>query len=113
MDSHSHSHSSHSHGGKVELKDNHGLIFNMLLYTAIFTSVFFLSFIKPHRYYKNIISYIFNVSFTWRGAKWKIYHVMIFIIFIFALLLGCKYRFLTTYFIFSFENASRYLCESI
>ena len=71
--------------------DDHGFIFNCLVYIAGFTTLFLFSYLKPHRYYKKIISFLFNLKFTWRGANWKVYHVMAFVTFLFILLILCKY----------------------
>ena len=71
--------------------DDHGLIFNALIYAAVFWTVFLVTFMKPHRLYKNLISFLLNMKFKWRGSNWKIYHVLIFIILFFGLLLSCKY----------------------
>ena len=71
--------------------DDHGFIFKALIYFAGFTTVFLLTFFKPHRLYKNIISNIFNINFTWKGASLKIYNVLSLIIFFFSVLLACKH----------------------
>jgi hypothetical protein len=70
--------------------DDHGMIFNGLIYTSIFWTVFLVTLAKPHRYYKNIISFLFNLKFKWRGSDWKIYHVLILITLFFVFLLSCK-----------------------
>lgn len=76
---------------KIPNPDDHGTIFNSLVYTSIFWTIFLITFVKPHRFYKNIISWVFNLSFNFRKSKWKIYHVLILISIFFMILLACKY----------------------
>jgi hypothetical protein len=88
-------HHHHNHGGKSSsgaLIDDHGFIFNSLIYISIFTTIFLMTFLKPHRLYKNFISYIFNLRFKLNGADWKVYHVLFLIIGFFSFILGSKKR---------------------
>lgn len=81
----------HHHGNKPSsMIDDHGFIFNSLIYIAIFTSIFLMTFLKPHRLYKNLISYIFNLKFKFHGAEWKVYYVLFLIIGFFSFILGSK-----------------------
>ena len=68
-------------------QDHHGTIHNVLSVLTIITTIFFITFLKPHRLYKRLMSWFFNFSFKWKGANWKIYHVLSFIIFSFILFL--------------------------
>jgi hypothetical protein len=77
---HKHSHTQH---------DNHGTIHEVLSVVTIITTIFFFTFLKQHRLYKRLISWFFNFSFKWKGAEWKIYHVLSLIIFGFILFLLC------------------------
>jgi hypothetical protein len=71
--------------------ENHGLIFNCLIYFAGFTTLFLITYLKPHILYKKIISAFFNKKFNINGADWKIYHVLLLVICLFILLTLCKY----------------------
>ena len=79
--------------------DEHGLIFKILLYTAILHTLFLISYLYPPRFYKKFISFLFNLSFKWRGAVWKVYNILILNVFLLGLLLVCNY------YLFSFEDA--------
>lgn len=68
--------------------DQHGLIFKVLLYTAITTTVFLFSYLKPPGFYKDFMSKIFNITFKWRGAYWKVYNIIGFILALLGLVLG-------------------------
>ncbi len=71
--------------------DEHGVIFKFLLYCAIASTIFLISFLYPPRFYQKLISKLFNLSFTWKGAVWKFYNIIIVKIIIFSLLLVCIY----------------------
>lgn len=70
--------------------DDHGILYKFLLGVAIINTLFLASFLKPHRFYKRIISAIFNAEFKFRGVDWKVYHIMGFYIFLLSLLLLCN-----------------------
>jgi hypothetical protein len=72
-------------------QNNHGVIYNVLLYSAICSTIFLISYLKPPRFWKKITTFFLNISFTWRGATWKLYNVLAFFIFLLAILLICKY----------------------
>lgn len=78
---HKSSHTSH---------DNHGMIHEVLSVVTLIATIFFFTFLKPHRLYKRLMSWIFNFSFKWKGVDWKIYHVLSLIIALFIILLTCK-----------------------
>jgi hypothetical protein len=58
------------------LQSEYGFNYYILTNLAIVTTIFFLSFLKPPKFYKDFISKIFNISFKWRGATWKVYHLI-------------------------------------
>ena len=87
------SHQHHHHHGNSQgnsLIDDHGIIFKALIYIAIFTTVFLVTFLKPHRLYKNLISWIFNLNFKLKGADWKVYNILVLGIGFMSLVLGSK-----------------------
>jgi hypothetical protein len=90
-------------------QDHHGTIHNLLSVITIITTIFFITFLKPHRLYKRLMSWFFNFSFKWKGAQWKIYHVLSFVIFIFTMLFLSNH---INFIHFSFENANRDICLS-
>ncbi len=71
--------------------DEHGLIFKILLYTAILNTIFLISYLYPPNFYKKFISYIFNLSFKWRGAVWKVYNILILNVLLLGLLFFCMF----------------------
>jgi hypothetical protein len=64
-----------------DYQNQHGLIYYFLLYAAVFCTLFLLSYLKPPKFYKNFISWFFNLSFRWRAAIWKVYNILGFFIF--------------------------------
>lgn len=73
--------------------DPHGTIHNLLSVTTIITTIFFITFLKPHRLYKRLMSWFFNFSFKWKGIEWKIYNVLGLIIFSLSVFLLGNYLF--------------------
>ena len=55
----------------------HGILFKALFYSAIVLTVFLISFLHPPRFYQKFIAKLFDISFTWRGAVWKVYNVIV------------------------------------
>lgn len=56
-------------------EDEHGSLSKILFYSALFfTCIFFLS-LFPTKIYSEIISRILNISFRFKGAIFRIYHV--------------------------------------
>ena len=80
-----------------------GFLFNFLFYVMIITSIFLFTFLKPMNIYKRLITWLFDISITIRGQKWKFYNFLILEAFFFFILLGCKDIF---YLFFSFKNAN-------
>jgi hypothetical protein len=76
----------HDHHGH-----DHGLIYKALITVVMVTTVFLISFLKPPKFYKKLIDSVFNIGFKWRGADWKIYHVLFLWVSLFVLLLACNY----------------------
>lgn len=67
-----------------------GIIYNTLVYTAIVSTIFLFSFIKPMALYKRFITWIFGLSITIKGQVWKIYNVLLLIVGLFFVFLLCK-----------------------
>jgi hypothetical protein len=70
-----------------EFEDEHGTLFSIIFYFACFLTIFLFSYLNPPNFYRKMLSAFFNWKFTWREAKWKVYHVLNFILFCFGLLL--------------------------
>jgi hypothetical protein len=69
---------------------DHGFIFNILLYSAMLSTGFLISYLKPPTFWKKITTWILNLSFTWKGVVWKLYNVLAGVIFFLGILLFCK-----------------------
>ena len=67
-----------------------GLLYNFLLYTAVITTIFLFSFLKPMNIYKRFITWLFDISITIKGQKWKFYNFLILEAFFFLVLICCK-----------------------
>jgi len=68
-----------------------GMIYNFLVYTAILTTIFLFSFLKPMAIYKRFITWFFRLELTIKGQVWKIYGLLLVIVGIFFIFLLCKY----------------------
>jgi len=78
------------HNSSHKVHDNHGIIHDVLSVITIISTIFFFTFLKPHRLYKRLMSWFFNFSFKWKEVNWKIYHILSLIIAFFIILLTCK-----------------------
>lgn len=78
----------------INLKDQHGYTFKILLYIAIALTLFLISYLNAPRIYKKGVSAFLNLSFSWRETYWKIYNILVVFILLVAILLICKSPFL-------------------
>ena len=58
-------------------KQGKGPLFIFLLFSAIVALVFLVTTLKPHRLYKKFIAYIFGLSITVNGTKYKLHHFLL------------------------------------
>lgn len=66
----------------VKVEDEHSMMFKFIFYSAIITTLFLISYLRPPMFYKKFMSKFFNLSFKWRGAYWKIYNMVFIILFL-------------------------------
>lgn len=78
--------------GQIQKKfeSEKGIIYNFLVYTAIFTTIFLFSFLKPMAIYKRFITWLFRLEITIKGQVWKVYGILLFIVGFFFVFLMCK-----------------------
>lgn len=81
----------------------HGGIYNALVSLTMFFTVFLITFLKPHRLYKRLISGFFNLNFKYKGGNFKVYHILFLVIGFFGVLFCCIFLYNS----FSFKNAGR------
>ncbi len=67
-----------------------GIIYNFLVYTAILTTMFLFSFLKPMALYKRFITWFFRLEITIKGQVWKIYGILLLIVGFFFIFLICN-----------------------
>lgn len=63
-----------------------GIFYYFLFNSAIVSTLFLLSVLKPHRLYKVILSKFFNMTFNYHGGEWKVYNILLVIIGFYGLL---------------------------
>ena len=59
------------------IKQGKGPLFVFLLFSSIFLLVFLVTTLKPHRLYKKLIAFIFGLSVTINGTKYKLHHFLL------------------------------------
>lgn len=69
------------------MESEYGIQYYLLLYSAIFTTLFIISYMRPPKFYRDFISKIFNLSFKWRGIPLKIYNLFVGVLLILGILL--------------------------
>jgi hypothetical protein len=69
------------------MESEYGLTYFVLLYMAVFTTLFVVSYLNPPKFYKDFVSKIFNMGIRWRGFKWKVYHLFLAFDFVLGILL--------------------------
>jgi hypothetical protein len=68
-------------------ENEHGILYELLLYTAVFLTTVLLINIKPMKILSEILSRFFNIPFKFKGATFYVYNLVLgFIIFIGILL---------------------------
>jgi hypothetical protein len=82
--------------GQIQKKfeSEKGIIYNFLIYTSIFTTVFLFSFLKPMAIYKRFITWLFRIEVTIKGQVWKVYGILLFIVGFFFVFLMCNFYFI-------------------
>lgn len=70
--------------------NQHGAMFNFLIYTAIFSTILLFFSIKSESFFAKNLAKLFNSSFTFRGEKWRLYNIFILVIFFFCFLFLCN-----------------------
>ena len=58
-------------------KQGKGPLFAFLLSSATFFLILLVSVLKPHRLYKKLLGFLFGVSITINGSKWKLHHFLL------------------------------------
>ena len=58
-------------------KQGKGPLFVFLLFSAIVALVFLVTTLKPHRLYKKLLAFIFGLSITINGTKYKLQHFLL------------------------------------
>jgi hypothetical protein len=71
---------------KRMISDN-GISYYILLYTAIFTTLFIVSYLRPPKFYKVLISKILNLSFKFKGTLLIVNQFVLWLLIISAILL--------------------------
>lgn len=79
--------------GQIQKKfeSEKGIMYNFLIYTVIFTTIFLFSFLKPMAIYKRFITRVFRSEITIKGQVWKVYGILLFIVAFFFVFLMCKF----------------------
>jgi len=82
--------------GQIQKKfeSEKGIIYNFLIYTSIFTTIFLFSFLKPMAIYKRFITWLFRIEVTIKGQVWKVYGILLFIVGVFFVFLMCNFYFI-------------------
>jgi len=82
--------------GQIQKKfeSEKGIIYNFLIYTAILTTLFLFSFLKPMAIYKRFITWLFRLEITIKGQVWKVYGILLVIVGLFFIFMMCKNPFL-------------------
>ena len=71
---------------EIQYEVDNGILFKFIRLCAIISGILLITVLKPHRLYKKFLISFLNYSFKYRGADWQIYHILIVIIFFFAVL---------------------------
>ena len=58
-------------------KQGKGPIFAFLFVSAMTFLVFLVTVLKPHRLYKNLISFLFGIKVTINGSQYKLHHLLL------------------------------------
>ena len=67
-------------------KQGKGQLFAFLISSSIFLIIFLISVLKPHRFYKKFISFLFGINVTIGKTKYKLRHFLLVITLFYAAL---------------------------
>ena len=62
---------------EIKYEMNNGLLFNFIRVCAILSGICLITVLKPHRLYKNLISFLFGIKVTINGSQYKLHHLLL------------------------------------